>query len=416
MRLALGASIFLSLLFLEAFFAGAEIALVAADKTRLKRLAQKSFGARLALRLLEDPEWLLTSTLLGLNLSVIGNGVFTTAFLLDLFPRYGGLVAALGLPPVMLLFGQLLPKSFAQQRANALAPRVAPLIFIFSRLFYPLVWTVARLITLVTRPEEQGKRLPAITREEIRLLVSSEEALDPSERRLIERLLDFSKKTAAQVMIPLVRVKALEEKASVEQALRAFVRTGFSRLLVYKGHPAHIVGVLLAMDLLDVGPGPQSIRRFLREVHYVPETKPAAELLAEMQKEGRSLCVVVDEYAQASGIVTIEDLVEEILGEFFDEFDPKLVPYIKLGEGHYLVKAWLEIERVRDELGLDIPPGDYETLGGFILKLARRIPKVGERFRYGNLVFQVRRASKMGVEEIEIWQRTRTKKDFRKKT
>ncbi len=416
MRLALGASIFLSLLFLEAFFAGAEIALVAADKTKLKRLAQKSFGARLALRLLEDPEWLLTSTLLGLNLSVIGNGVFTTAFLLDLFPRYGGLVAALGLPPVMLLFGQLLPKSFAQQRANALAPRVAPLIFIFSRLFYPLVWTVARLITLVTRPEEQGRRLPAITREEIRLLVSSEEALDPSERRLIERLLDFSKKTAAQVMIPLVRVKALEEKASVEQALRAFVRTGFSRLLVYKDHPAHIVGVLLAMDLLDVVPGPQSIRRFLREVHYVPETKPAAELLAEMQKEGRSLCVVVDEYAQASGIVTIEDLVEEILGEFFDEFDPKLVPYIKLGEGHYLVKAWLEIERVRDEVGLDIPPGDYETLGGFILKLARRIPKVGERFRYGNLVFQVRRASKMGVEEIEIWQRTRTKKDFRKKT
>ncbi len=405
MKLALGAGIFFTLLFFEAFFAGAEIALVAADKTRLKRMAQKSFGARLALRLLDDPEWLLTSTLLGLNLSVIGNGVFTTAFLLDVFPRYGGVFAALGLPPMMLLFGQLLPKSFAQQRANSLAPRVAPLIFIFSRLFYPLVWLVARLITLVTRPEEEGRRLPTITREEIRLLVSSEEALDPSERRLIERLLDFSKKTAAQVMIPLVRVKALEEKATVEQALRAFVATGFSRLLVYKDQPTHIVGALLAMDFLDAVPGPQSIRRFLRPVHYVPETKPAAELLAEMQKEGRSLCVVVDEYAQASGIITIEDLVEEILGEFFDEFDPKLVPYIRLGEGHYLVKAWLEIERVRDELGLDIPPGDYETLGGFILKLARRIPKVGERFRYKNLVFQIRRASKMGVEEIEIWQK-----------
>ena len=129
MRVFLGFVVFWGLLLLESFFAGAEIALVAADKTCLKRLAQRSFGARLALRLLEDPEWLLTTTLLGLNLSVIGNSVFTTAFLLDLFPHYGGLVAALVLPPLMLLFGQIIPKTFAQQQANTLAPKVAPLIF-----------------------------------------------------------------------------------------------------------------------------------------------------------------------------------------------------------------------------------------------------------------------------------------------
>lgn len=408
MNIFLGIGLFLFLLLLESFFAGAEIALVAADETILKRFSRKSLGARIALRLLSDPEWLLTSTLLGLNLSVIGNSVFTTGFLLDLFPHYGGLIAALGLPPLMLLFGQIIPKSFAQQQANRLAPKVAPIIFLFSRIFYPLIWVISRLITVFTKPEAEGRRLPAITREEIRLLVSSEEALDPSERRLIERLLDFSHKTAAQVMIPLVRVRGIEETASVKEALETFARTGFSRLLVYRKHLDHIVGVLLAMDLLDILPGKQPVRSFMREVEYVPELKPAAELLAEMQKEGRTLCVVVNEYGQASGIITIEDLVEEILGEFWDEFDQKLVPYMKLSENHFLVKAWLEVERARDELGLDIPPGDYETIGGFVLKLAGRIPRVGERLTYENIQFQIRRASKMGLDELEVWVKPRS--------
>ncbi len=402
MKIYTGVILFLVFLTAEAFFAGAEIALIAADRTKLKQWAKKSWGARIALRMLDDPEWLLTSTLLGLNVSVIGNGVFTTAFLLDIFPHYGSLIAALLLPPTMLLFGQLLPKSFAQQRAEYLAPRVAPLIYFLSRLLFPLIWAVSRLIKLFTAVKE-GSKLPAVTREEIRLLVSSEEALDPDERRFIERLLEFSQKNAAQVMLPIVRVKGIEEGATVQQALQAFVSTGFSRLVVYRRHLSNIVGFIMAMDFLDLPPGPQSIRRFVREVLYVPETKPAAELLAEMQREGRSLCVVVDEYAQASGIITIEDLVEEILGEFFDEFDPKLAPYVRLGPGHFLVKAWLEIERIRDELGLDIPPGDYETIGGFVLKLAGRIPRIGERLEYDNLVFQIRRAHKMGLEEIEIW-------------
>ncbi len=402
MNILLGIATFLILLLLESFFAGSEIALVAADKAVLKHLSQKKFGARIAIGLLENPEWLLTSTLLGLNLSVIGNSVFTTGFLLKVFPKYGSIIAAIGLPPLMLLFGQIIPKSFAQQQANRLAPKVAPVIFLFSRLFYPIIWIVSRLITSFIKPEK-GVRLPTVTREEIRLLVSSKDVLDPSERRLIERLLDFSKKTAAQIMIPIVRVKGIEETASIREALNLFVSTGFSRLLVYREHLYHLIGVILAMDLLDVPLEKQPVRSFMREVTYVPEFKPAAELLGEMQKEGRTLCVVVNEYGQASGIITIEDLVEEILGEFWDEFDQKLIPYIRLSENHFLVKAWLEVERARDELGLDIPPGDYETLGGFVLKLASRIPKIGERITYKNIYFQVRRATKMGIDELEIW-------------
>ncbi|AEH44780.1 protein of unknown function DUF21 [Thermodesulfatator indicus DSM 15286] len=396
-----GLAIFLILLFSEAFFAGAEIALVAADENQLKKQAKKNLGAKIALKLLEKPEWLLTTTLLGLNLSVIGNSVVTTKFLLKVSPEFGGFLAVFGLPPLMLLFGQMIPKSIAQQKANSLAPKIAPLVYLVSRLLYPLIWVVANLISLVTK--EEGKKLPSITKEEIRILVSSEEALDPREKLLITRLIDFSKKTAAQVMIPLVRVKAIEKNQPLKEALKIFVESGFSRILVYKEHPDHLVGVLIALDVLGVKELDKPVSNFMREVLYVPEFKLAAELLGEMQKMGQTLAVVVNEYGQAVGIITVEDLVEEVLGEFWDEFDQKLVPYIKLAENHFLVKAWMEIEQANEELGLNIPPGDYETIGGFVLKIAGRIPKPGEVIEYKNLKIQIRRASKTALDELEIW-------------
>ncbi len=401
---------FLFLLAAEAFFAGAEIALIAADEAKLKKMARQSFGARLALKLLNNPEWLLTTTLLGLNLSVIGNSVLTTGFLIELFPHFGGMIAVFSLPPLMLLFGQMIPKSFAQQKAEALAPKVAPLIYLVSRVFFPLIWSIAGLISLVTKKEGRP-RLPSVTREEIRMLVCSEEVLDPNEKRLISRLIDFSQKTAAQVMIPLIWVKSVEEFERVGEALRLFVHSGHSRLLVFREHPYQIIGFLLAKDLLGIKDQQAPVRRFMREVSYVPEFKPAAELMAEMQKEGQTICVVVNEYGQAVGIVTIEDLVEEVLGEFWDEFDQKLVPYVKLSENHFLVKAWLEIERANEELGLHIPPGDYETIGGFIMKLTRRIPKAGEIIEWDGLKIQVRRASKMGLDELEIWLKEKPKEE-----
>ncbi|OAG26757.1 hemolysin family protein [Thermodesulfatator autotrophicus] len=396
-----GLLIFLVLLFSEAFFAGAEIALVAADENQLKKQAKKSLGAKIALKLLKKPEWLLTTTLLGLNLSVIGNSVVTTKFLLKVSPEFGGILAVFGLPPLMLLFGQMIPKSIAQQKADTMAPKVAPLVYLVSRFMYPLVWLVANLISLVTK--EEGKKLPSITREEIRILVSSEETLDPREKLLISRLIDFSKKTATQVMIPLVRVKAVEKSQPLKEALKLFVETGFSRILVYRKHPDRLIGVLIALDVLGVKEMERPVSRFMREVLYVPEFKLAAELLGEMQKMGQTLAVVVNEYGQAVGIITIEDLVEEVLGEFWDEFDQKLIPYVKLAENHFLVKAWMEIEQANEELGLNIPPGDYETIGGFVLKIAGRIPKPGEIIEYQNLKIQVRRASKTALDELEIW-------------
>ncbi len=395
----------LILLALEAFFSGAEMSLVAADQTHLKRISRSNHGARIALYLLDNSERLLTTTLLGLNLSVIGNSVITTAVLLELFPEKGGIIAAGLLPPLFLIFGQIIPKNYFRQRSNLWAPRLAPFVLLVSYAFYPVVVLVSHLIraVLASFGVAPGRRAPSVTKEEIAFLIKTESELDATERRLIERLFSFGQKKVVQVMIPLVQVTALPEDTSVVRAMEVFKRSGFSRIPVYRDKIIQITGILYGFDLLDVDDLSRSIGTLARPAYYVPEFKPVTELLAEMQRSGRTMAVVVDEYGGALGIVTVEDLVEEVLGEFWDEFDPRQIPYIKLSERRYLVRGWMEVEALNEELSLDIPPGEYETLAGFLIKLAGRIPRIGEILQYGNIHFLIRKASPTKIEEVEIW-------------
>jgi len=395
------ALVFLLFLIGEAFFAAAEIAILSAGEARLGVLARKHLGARLALSLLQEPERLLTTTLLGLNLSVIANGVFTTGFLLEIFPEKGAFMALLGLPPVMLLFGQIIPKNVARARAGTLAPVLAPPLYLVSKLLLPLVWVVSTLVRrtfLLLGLSE--KPLPGLLREELKGLLTAEDQLEPIEKKALARLFEFAEKTVDQVMVPLVRLRTLPETARVEEAVRIFAHYGFSRLPVFRNRIYRVIGVVKAQDLLDA-PQEKPISAYVRPVKYLPEFKPASEALSEMQKTGEDYAVVVDEYGAAIGIVTLEDLMEEILGDFLDELERDLTPYRRLPNGGFLVKAFMEVEKAR-EIGLPIPEGEYETVGGFVLKLARRIPRPGEVLRWNGWEIRVRRATPMAVEELEF--------------
>lgn len=393
--------LFIIFLLGEAFFAAAEIALISVGEAWLHKTARENFGARVALILLKDPERLLATTLLGLNLCVIANGVFTTGFLIELFPQHGAFVALLGLPPVMLLFGQIIPKNLAREKAETLAPILAPPLYLTSRLLFPLIFVVSKLVRKTLENLGLSERpIPSMIREELKGLLVSGEELEPMEKAALARLFEFSGKTVGQVMVPLVRLKMLPERARVEEALRIFAHYGFSRIPVFRGRVYNIIGAVRAQDLLDA-PKDGLLSAYIQKVPYIPEFKPAAETLSEMQKSGEDFAVVVDEYGAAVGIVTLEDLVEEILGDFWDELEMELKPFIKLGSGHFLVKAFMEIEKAR-EIGIELPPGEYETVGGFVLKMAGRIPKTGEKFQYRDWEIRVRKATPMGVEELEF--------------
>ncbi len=400
---------FLPLLVLEGFFAAAEIALVSANRRRLRHRADEGHrGARLALKMLAKPEYFLATTLLGAYMSAAVNSILVTAFLLDLLGPAGEVPALIILPPVILILGEIIPKSIGRQQANLLAEGLAPALWTASWAIYPIIIlfaSLSRALLFLTGVRHTG-HFPFITREDLRLVVTKsgpEVDLKGKERIFIHRILQFSLRTVREVMVPLVRVTAIPDTLTVGQALEEFRTTRFARLPIYHRRIDNLIGVLHDFDLLGEDGYDRAIKSYMRPVNYVPELKKIDRLLAEMQRQGTHLAVVVDEYGGAVGIVTIEDLLEEIVGEITDEFDQEVTPFRKLGEGHYLINARTEIKTLNEALHLDLPAGDYETLGGFLISRLGDLPRGGDNLQYRNLKFTVRQAEARAVKEVELF-------------
>ncbi len=401
--------IFLTLLLVEGFFAAGEISLISVHPWRLKVRAEKGQrGASQALKLLKTPEYFVATCLLGANLAEISNTVLVTTFFLGFFGPSGEWLAMLLLPPLILMFAEIIPKSIARQRPNQLAPALAPLLWASSLIIYPLTMIFAGVshAVLFLTGVHRSSRVPFITREDLHLVVREsgpEVDLETSERKIIHRILQFSARTVKEAMVPLIQVAAVPDTSMVSQVLEEFRATRYSRLPVYHRRIDNIVGMVASFDLLGESAASRPIKDFLRPVHYVSEIKKIDRLLAEMQQLGIHLAVVVDEYGGAVGIVTIEDLLEEVVGEIADEFDQEVTPCKKLGDRHYLINGRMEIGAINEQLNLDLPAGDYETLGGFLIAQAGDIPKPGEQVRYGRLRFVVRQAEPRVVKEVELF-------------
>ena len=401
--------IFVPFLLLEAFFSASEISLISANRRRLRQWAeQRVRGAAQALKLLERPERLVATTLLGSNLSEITNTILVTAFLLETMGPGGEIVAMLLMPPLILILAEIIPKSIGRQHPNRLARRLGPILLVVSWVLYPLTFFFAGLSRSVLwlTGARHTSQLPFISREDLHLVVKKsgpEVDLETPERRIIHRILQFSLRTVKEVMVPLIRVAAIPDTLTVGQALEEFRTTRFSRLPVYHRRIDNLIGVLHDFDLLGEAGPDRPIRAFMRPVTYVPELKKIDRLLSEMQRQGIHLAAVVDEYGGAVGIVTIEDLLEEIVGEISDEFDQEVAPFKKLGEDHYLISAKTEIKALNETLHLDLPTGDYETLAGFLISELGDLPRAGEHLQYRNLKFTVRQAEARAVKEVELF-------------
>ena len=403
------------LLLAEAFFSGSEIAIVSANRGRLRTLANGGDrGAKTALRLLDSPEWLMGTILTCHNICFVTNVTLATLISIDIVgPRYGEVVSVLAVIPFLVIFGEVVPKSYCQDRADDLAPFLARIIWGARLLVYPLVWVLSRVIRAVLGIREaDGNRSPFVTRKELETLVERHYAGDVKtvERKMIERILGFGDLQVDQVMVPLVDVSAVDEEGAVKDVIERIEEDGHSRILVYRGEIHHIVGVAYARDILALPPETtgaiRKVENLVRPPYFVPESKPADDLLEEMQKTKQKLAVVVDEYGGCSGVVTIEDLVEEIVGEISDEYDvDEKHLYQRMGEGHYLVDARMEVEHVRDELSIPIPEGDFETLAGYLLDVFERIPKAGDRRLIDGWLFVIDRASGNRIEHVRCERR-----------
>lgn len=399
----------LLLLVLEGLFAGSEIALVASDINRIRhRAAGGSRSGIIALRLLRNPEWFLATTLTATDICIISESVLATSIAIEIFgPIQGQLISASVMVPIILVFGEIIPKSIFQQNPEKMAVRFAWFIWIISRVLYPVVFLVSRIgrLAIFLSSTGNGGYSPYITKQGLKFLLRDQgERSDVAlaERQMARRVLDFSETTAGKVIVPLSHVVSLEEKSTFGEALSHLKGKWFSRIPVYRDEVFNIVGILHGFDLLRIMPGSKDepVSRYMKEPFFVPETRKAHDLLIDLQKKGEQMAVVVDEYGGAVGIITVEDLLEEIVGEIQDEYDTGESTYRKTGRGRFVFDAGINIQQVAEVIGAEIPSGNYETLGGFLLDKLGRIPKKGESLRYGNVQYVIQDTEPKRIKEV----------------
>jgi len=389
-------------LMLEGFFSGSELAIVTADPAMLKLKADKGEkGAECSLKFFERPQLLFSVTLVGTNAAVVTASSAATYFLIK---NYGVEYApfAILLSPLVLVFGEILPKSICQAKANNVAPVVAPIIWSIFRIIYPIVFPFIKLTNAMLGDIAKRWTSKHISREELASIISEETyGLDVTmkERKMLGRVFELADAEAKNIMVPLINVQVIDVSSKVSDAMALFDK-GYSRLPVSEGRTDNIIGMLAFEDVLFAEEN-REIREFIKGVSYVPEVMPIYELYEVMQEKGEDVAIVVDEYGGAEGIVTLEDLLEEIVGEIRDEYELGEQHYKQISSGRYFISGKMEVEKVRAELGIEIPPGDYETLAGYMLSLFGRIPLVGERIEDEHAIYTIRRASTRVVIEIE---------------
>lgn len=386
----------------QGFFSGSEMALVSANRARLQARADEgNHGARLAVDMIRHNEdRLLGTCLIGTNICLVTGTVLFRQTLLA-----GGisdeLVVTLAFVPFALLLGEALPKVVYRHHADLLAPILASPIRFFSRLFAPLLVVVAwwsRLLKLLNRSEA-----PSIRREDIVQLLEDETgAIHPGNRQIIQRLLGTATQTTEEAMTPLVDMVAVDEDALSGEAIERTVETGYSRLPVYRERIDNIVGRIDARDLLAAPRDDIPVAQLMKPVHFVPESKRIDELFREMRDQADPMRIVVDEYGGSVGVVTLEDLLEQILGDIEDERDPAAPGIRVLGPGEWRVPARTDLEELEEVIGQPLPPGDYETVAGLLLTALGRIPVAGEKVRVGRLVFHIEAASERAIELVRV--------------
>ena len=413
------------LLIVTAFFAAAEIALARARRPRLEasmRAGDKL--ARIAVRAISQPGRMLAASRLGVALTAFGIG----ALVIDLVARAADArwpastmefspVVAIGATLALILTGsvyvavaELFPRAVGATHAERTARLLAPGLLVFSRLMSPLLMPAEWLSSSLTRslagrvPEQDAMR----SSEELRLLLEQSEErgeIEETDAALMEGVFDFSEKSAREVMTPRTDIVSLPADATLDEAIRITTEEGFSRYPVVEDTIDEIVGIVLAKDLLRVvghPPAAFSLRTLMRPLHVIPGSRAVEDVLADFQRLKEHMAIVLDEYGGTAGLVTMEDLLEEIVGEIWDEYDEAEVQLPPEASGEVVVPGATNVGELNDRFGLSLPVGAYATVGGYVFGMLGRVPVVGDRVAGGGAVFTVREMDGRRIEAVAV--------------
>ncbi len=406
------------------YFAAAEIALISARRAALQQRAEEgSSGAKTALKLIEDPTRLLSTIqicITAVGFLAASAGAVTLAkplatwlasfgipWLTSIAPGVAVVLVTLAITYLSLVFGELVPKRIGLQRAEKVAMSVAKPVLWLERAFAPLVWLltvstngVARLIGM----KSKGGR-PGVSEEEIKLLVTEQGSLLDEEKRMIHEIFELGDTVAREIMVPRVDMALAPDTTTVLEAAEMMRGTGFSRVPIFHGDRDRIVGIALLKDLvspLSEGGRDQLITEHMREAVFVPETKQILPLLSEMRAMHNQMAIVVDEYGGTAGLATMEDIVEEIVGEIADEFDRDHRYIQQVGPREWVFDGRLSIEEAI-ERGIPAEESDeYETIAGWLLSQLGHIPVPGERYERRGYEFRVQTMRRRRIARIRV--------------
>jgi CBS domain containing-hemolysin-like protein len=425
----------LGLLFLvgSAFCSGTETALTALGEARARQL--RDGGGRRARMLgvwIDHPERVLSTLLIGNTLVNVGAGALAASMGVDLAAWTGWsaapvvTVTTVAVTVVVLLFGEIVPKTLAKRHPIRASLATIPALRAVAWVLWPVSAAVTRLTGTFMGALGSKGAAPAVTSEEIEYLIemgTREGVLDEVKEELLNSVLEFADRVAKEIMVPRTRMVAVDADAPPEELVRIVTENPYSRMPVFQGSIDDIVGILLVRDIVPVlrqEPGkPLSITRSLKPAFFVPEQMKISRLLKEMQRRKTHIAIVVDEFGGTSGLVTLEDVIEEIVGEIQDEGDAESAPVKPMGAGMWLADASVPLHDLEEVLNTpadgrpDAPreevrfpeEGDYETLGGFVTATAGRVPPVGAVLTWDGLTFTVRAGDDRRVTKVEIARR-----------
>jgi putative hemolysin len=380
--------------------------------SRIRALALEEEGrkgaARLA-RMLEHPEQTV-NIVLALALFAQLTSAALVGLLLGGFAGPIGFIGAIIVQFVaFFVIAEVAPKTFALQHPDRAALRVAGILYLLTN-FPPLRVLSRALIGMANAllPGKGLKRGPFVTEDDVRAaadVAAEEQEIEREERRLIHSIFEFGDTVVREVMLPRTDMVAIEAEATVEEAMERAIEGGYSRIPAYEGDTDHIIGLVYLKDLVHharKGEGGEKVRIALRDAVFVPEQKRVAELLREMQQQHFHMALVVDEYGGTAGLVTLEDLLEEIVGEIADEYDVDEPGVERLDDGALRVPGRMPIDDVNEELGTELPDDEWDTVGGLVFNLLGKVPDEGETVRFQGLEFRAERVQRRRIVTVQI--------------
>ena len=408
---ALQIFIVLGLLALSAFFSSSETAMMAVNKIRIRNLADAGLSsAQTLMKVLDNQPKMLSAILIGNNIVNISASSLATILVTRAFgDMYVGVGTGI-LTLLVLIFGEITPKTSATLYSETMALRFAKPIYMIMQVLTPVIFIVDKLSQGVLRllHVDPNKKQDAITEDELRTIVEvshEEGVIESDEKKMIYNVFDFGDSVAKDIMVPRIDMTFIDVDATFSEVIEVFREVKYTRYPVYEETTDNVIGIINIKDLLLTENQKKfCIRDYLREPLYTYEFKKTAELMVELRKTQNNIAIVLDEYGATAGLITLEDMLEEIVGEIRDEYDEDEEDLIRrIGPREYVVEAAMKLDDLNDQLGLDLESEDYDSIGGFIIGLLDHLPEEGEEVTHKTLRFVVDKVDRNRIDKIHLY-------------